>query len=166
MPVPTAQVCRPEAGNALRATVLFRQVHVLGGRSDEPWNIRAFIGPVSKKDSGATVTLFDEHDIPKRKTAQVVASPVTVDVPCSDQLEIVIQGWQGRREHRASDPFLAPLQEFWDYAMGRIGDLTPDFLKSKPDFDVLSVRVWPNTWDGTRTLQSEHLLVTLGIEWT
>jgi hypothetical protein len=50
--------------------------------------------------------------------------------------------------------------------MGRIGDLTPDFLKSKPDFDVLSVRVWPNTWDGTRMLQSEHLLVTFGLDWT
>ena len=50
--------------------------------------------------------------------------------------------------------------------MGRIAEATPDFLKSKPELDVLSARVWPNTWDGTRTLQSEHLLVTVGLEWT
>jgi hypothetical protein len=164
-PIPSQQICRPGKGTDVRATLMFKQVHVLDHHGDEPWNIRAFVSPVSKKNQGGEVTLVDEMPIGKGDTKLLDGSPISVSVSNDEQIEILIQGWQGHRMHTTTDPFLAPLEEFWNYTIGRISDLTPDFLKSKPEFDVLTVRVWPNTWDGTRTLRSKNLQVTFGLDW-
>jgi hypothetical protein len=43
--------------------------------------------------------------------------------------------------------------------------MLPNFLKSTPEFDVITVLVWPNTWDGTRTIKSKNLQVTFGLDW-
>jgi hypothetical protein len=154
VPLPTPYVCRPGDGNMVHAVVAFKQVYILDDNGKEPWNIRAFISPISGKSAGADVTLFDEMPIPKGASSQVGASPVSVSLSCDDRVEILIQGWQGRRSHSTTDPFLAPVEEFWNYVVGKISDLTPDFLKSKPQFDVVTVRVWPHTWEGTRTLEN------------
>jgi hypothetical protein len=164
-PIPARQICRPGKGTDLRATVTFKQVNVLDHNGDEPWNIRAFVSPVSKKNQGGDVTLVDEVPIGKGDTRQLGDLPVSVSVGNDEQIEILIQGWQGHRTHTTNDPFLAPMEEFWNYAIGRISDLTPDFLKSKPEFDVITVHVWPNTWDGTRTIKSKNLQVTFGLDW-
>ena len=165
LPLPSSQVCRPGDGNMVRAVVAFKQVYILDDHGKEPWNLRAFISPVSGKSAGADVTLFDEMPIEKGKSAQVGASPLSVSVPSDDRVEILIQGWQGHRSHSTNDPFLAPMEEFWNYVVGKISDLTPDFLKSKTEFDVITIRVWPHTWDGTRTLESKHFRVTFGLDW-
>jgi len=164
-PIPPRQICRPGKGADVRGTVTFKQVHVLDHGGDEPWNIRAFVSPISKKNQGGDVTLVDEVPIKKGETRQLGDLPVSVSVSNDEQLEILIQGWQGHRTHTTSDPFFAPLEEFWNYALGRISDLTPNFLKSTPEFDVITVLVWPNTWDGTRTIKSKNLQVTFGLDW-
>jgi hypothetical protein len=52
-----------------------------------------------------------------------------------------------------------------NYSLEQLGKLIPDFLKNHPESDATSVRISPNTWQGTRTLGCQHFLVTFEVGW-
>jgi predicted phosphodiesterase len=178
-PIPRQLTYRPKIRKEARATVVFKQVHVLDQSNDEPWNIRAFVSSVSNKDQSKDVKLVDEISIEKGKVKEIVAPSASALVTSDEQVEIVIQGWQGHRARAVYDPsfgsmeaganydpFFGFMEAFWNYTVGRVEDfITPDFLKSKPEVDIIAVRVWPNTWEGTRTLDSKNLRVTFSLDW-
>jgi UDP-2,3-diacylglucosamine pyrophosphatase LpxH len=167
VPLPHGFVVRPGKGEKAKVTISFRQVHILKGRSHEPWNMNAYVRTLAGKTDETAATLLDDSPIETDQTQSLAGGPLEALVGPDDRVEIVVQGWQGRRRPQYGDPysFLGFGEQFWNYALGRLRDLTPDFLKYTPPSDAVSVRVAPHTWEGTKTLGCERFLVTFDVDW-
>ena len=173
IPLPKAFVVSPGQDKKAKVTISFMQVHFLKGDGKEQWDMVASIRSVADEANEATATLLDNHPIRKDNTEGLGAARVEASIGPHDKIELQIQarqvpqGSQEVKRPQYSNPlsFEGLGEGLWNAAGEKVDQLTPDFLKQKPQVDVVSVSVHPNTWEGIKTLGCDHFLVTFDLQW-
>jgi hypothetical protein len=162
IPIPRALQCGPRWTGPAQVTITFREVQIPRDHIVVPYNMIASVRTISANTAKAVVTtLLDECCFRKGEKPALAGQPLEARATVDDQVEIVVQGWQGQIRPQYTDPwaFMTAM------AKGELQQVPQGSPAHNLDLSTIRVRVHPNTWKGTRELACESFVLWLEVKW-